>query len=77
MDSLRSVRDAMRKPNYEAVVKYAVSLGNDTDTTACIAGGLAGLREGFDSIPARWLEKLRGREIVDPIVERFEGIKRV
>ncbi|BCM88279.1 ADP-ribosyl-[dinitrogen reductase] glycohydrolase [Abditibacteriota bacterium] len=71
VDCLRSVRDAMRQPNYEAVVKYAVSLGDDTDTTACIAGGLAGLREGFEAIPTRWLEKLRGKEIIEPILECF------
>ncbi len=61
----------MRQPNYEAVVKYAVSLGDDTDTTACIAGGLAGLREGIEAIPARWLEKLRGKEISTALIERL------
>ena len=74
VDCLRSIRDALRQPNYETVVKYAVSLGNDTDTTACIAGGLAGLREGDEAIPTRWLGKLRGRQIVDPIMERWESI---
>ncbi|RYX80539.1 ADP-ribosylglycohydrolase family protein [bacterium] len=73
VDSLRSARDAMRQPNYEAVVKYAVSLGDDTDTTACIAGGLAGLREGIEAIPQRWLEMLRGKEICQPILEKLTG----
>lgn len=71
VDSLRSARDAMRQPNYEAVIKYAVGLGYDTDTTACIAGGLAGLREGVEAIPTRWRNELRGKEIVEPLVNRL------
>ncbi|RYF45834.1 MAG: ADP-ribosylglycohydrolase family protein, partial [Cytophagaceae bacterium] len=71
VDCLRSVRYALREPNYEAVVKYAVALGYDTDTTACIAGGLAGLREGIEAIPERWMKQLRGKEISEPILERL------
>ncbi len=71
VDCLRSVRDAMRERDYEAVVKFAVSLGHDTDTTACIAGGLAGLREGIDAIPSRWMTALRGKEFVEPILVRL------
>ena len=71
VDCLRSARDAMREETYEAVVKSAIALGNDTDTTACVAGGLAGLRDGVDAIPARWLESLRGREICDGIIEKL------
>ena len=71
VDCLRSVRDAMREFDYETVVKYAIALGHDTDTTACIAGGVAALREGVDAIPVRWLDALRGREICDPIIEKL------
>ena len=71
VDCLRSARDAMREESYEAVVKAAIALGHDTDTTACVAGGLAGLRDGVEAIPARWLEQLRGREICNPIIEKL------
>ncbi len=74
VDSLRSVRDTMRETDYESVAKFAVSLGHDTDTTACIADGLAGLREGFDAIPARWMNALRGKEVVEPLLERLLAI---
>ena len=73
VDCLRSVRDALRQPNYEAVVKYAIGLGHDTDTTACIAGGVAGVRGGIKEIPVRWRNALRGREICNPIIERLAG----
>lgn len=57
--------------NYEDCVKRAVALGNDTDTTACIAGGLAGLLYGEDGIPQRWLAALRGRAIVESWLQQI------
>ncbi|MGH2515439.1 MAG: ADP-ribosylglycohydrolase family protein [Ktedonobacterales bacterium] len=48
----------------------AIRLGNDTDTTACISGGLAGIRDGLAAIPARWRDGLRGQEIYGPLLER-------
>lgn len=43
--TLRSARWAQDAGSYEQVVRAAVSLGHDTDTTACVAGGIAGLRD--------------------------------
>ena len=71
VDSLFSTRWAMNSGNYEQVVKSAISLGNDTDTTACIAGGIAGVRDGIEAIPIRWRENLRGREIYEPLLEKL------
>jgi len=71
VSSLHSARKAMEAGPYEAVVKAAVAMGYDTNTTACIAGGLAGIRDGFKAIPERWLEALRGRDIWEPILDRL------
>ncbi len=68
VDCLRSARWAVAQGDFEAVVKAAISLGHDTDTTACVAGGIAGLRDGVGAIPERWLRALRGREEVEPLV---------
>ena len=38
--------------NYADCVLTAINLGGDTDTIAAIAGALAGLYYGIDSIPA-------------------------
>ena len=51
--------------SYEECVLRAVNLGNDTDTTAAVAGALAGARYGFDSIPSEWIEALRGKETIE------------
>jgi ADP-ribosylglycohydrolase len=63
VDCLRSARWALQAGDYEHVVKAAISLGNDTDTTACVAGGIAGLRAGVKAIPERWRSALRGQEL--------------
>ncbi len=69
VDTLRSARDVLMEPSYEGVVKAAIALGHDTDTTACVAGGIAGIRHGVEGIPARWSEALRGREVVAPLLD--------
>ena len=69
LNSLWSVRIAMQESDYESVVRAAVAFGNDTDTTACIAGGLAGIRDGVVSIPERWRNSLRGRHIYEPLLQ--------
>lgn len=40
--------------SYRECVLKAVNLGEDTDTVAAIAGGLAGLYYGYEKIPAEW-----------------------
>jgi len=57
--------------NYRDCVLAAVNLGSDTDTTAAVAGGLAGLAYGLDGIPASWLESLAGKELIDECCKGF------
>ena len=71
VDSLRSARWANGNKTYEETVKAAISLGEDTDTTACIAGGIAGLKFGVSTIPERWRENLRGSDIYEPLLEKL------
>jgi ADP-ribosyl-[dinitrogen reductase] hydrolase len=52
--------------NYKNATLKAVNLGEDTDTTAAVTGGLAGLLYGFDTIPENWLNQIaRYDDIVD------------
>lgn len=64
VDSLHSARLACQEPDFETIVRRAISLGNDTDTTACLAGGIAGIRHGISGVPSDWLQTLRGKEIL-------------
>ena len=55
--------------NYRDCVLAAVNLGGDTDTTAAVAGGMAGILYGREAIPEKWVEQLRGKELIEQIVK--------
>lgn len=75
VDSIRSAFMIMKSAkSYEEAVKYAVALGDDTDTTACITGGLAGIKFGFDDIPQRWYDSLLEKDLPDGLLEKLLGI---
>ena len=56
--------------NYRDCVLKAVNLGEDTDTTAAIAGGLAGALYGLDAIEQEWLDTLLRRDYIEEMCER-------
>jgi ADP-ribosyl-[dinitrogen reductase] hydrolase len=70
---LLSAKIACEEKDYESVVRRAISFGNDTDTTACVAGGIAGIRYGVQGLPDRWWQDLRGKSIVVPLIERWQA----
>ncbi len=51
--------------SYKECVLKAVNLGDDTDSIAAVAGGLAGALYGYDSIPKKWLEQLLRRDYIE------------
>lgn len=55
----------LKSDSYASCVLQAVNLGRDSDTTACVAGALAGIMYGFDAIPSEWIEILRGKQVID------------
>ena len=58
--------------SYAECVQEAVNLGSDTDTSACVAGALAGAIYGHDAIPEQWLKTLRGKDIIDACLFKTE-----
>ncbi|SEH61425.1 ADP-ribosylglycohydrolase [Paenimyroides aquimaris] len=59
--------------NYHDAVLKAVNLGSDTDTTAAVTGGLAGLLYGFDSIPPDWLQNLARFNDIENLASRMSN----
>lgn len=55
--------------HYTEAVLTAVNLGEDTDTTACVTGGLAGLYYGEKSIPKAWIEALAQKTQIAKLAE--------
>lgn len=56
----------------EAVLK-AVNLGGDTDTTAAVTGGLAGIYYGVENIPAEWIEQIARKDDIIDLASRLEA----
>lgn len=58
-----------RSPDYDRAVLGAANLGQDADTTAAIAGQLAGALGGASTIPSAWLAKLAWRDRLEAAAE--------
>jgi ADP-ribosylglycohydrolase len=72
VDCLNSARMAVAAgDSYAGIVQHAVALGDDTDTTACVAGGIAGLRFGQSGIPQPWRDALLGHSVYRPLLDRL------
>ena len=61
----------LNSSSYKETVLKAVNLGEDTDTTAAIAGGIAGIAFGYDDIPEFWIAQLARLEDILDLCERF------
>lgn len=63
----------LKTGSYRKAVLKAVNLGRDTDTTAAVTGGLAGLIYGYESIPEEWLSVIARRKEIEKLAERLEN----
>ena len=61
----------LNNENYKDTLLQAVNLGYDTDTTACIVGGLAGIYYGYEDIPAEWITQLARLDYIEDLIEDF------
>lgn len=57
--------------NYKYAVLKAVNLGEDTDTTAAVTGGLAALCYGIINIPQEWIMQLARQKDIEDLAIRF------
>jgi ADP-ribosyl-[dinitrogen reductase] hydrolase len=62
--------------SFEECLLKAVNLGGDTDTTGCVAGGLAGVLYGLQSIPERWRRALARHDELHTLFTRFADLIR-
>ena len=56
-----------RTTTFEAAILEAANLGDDADTTAAIAGQLAGAYYGVQTIPSAWLSRLAMRSTIEAL----------
>ena len=67
-----SLHSFMTSKNYKDSIIKAISIGEDTDTVACITGGLSGLYYGYDDIPKKYIDKLPRRDDILKLLNEFE-----
>ncbi|MFK0688805.1 ADP-ribosylglycohydrolase family protein [Mesorhizobium sp. IMUNJ 23033] len=60
-----------RTTDFRSAVLLAANLGDDADTTAAIAGQLAGAAYGASGIPMEWLTKLAWRDRLERAADRL------
>ncbi|MFN6526969.1 ADP-ribosylglycohydrolase family protein [Nostoc sp. ChiSLP03a] len=61
----------LNSSSYSEAVLKAVNLGGDTDTTAAVTGGLAGIYYGVENIPKQWMNQIARRQDIIYLAERF------
>ena len=68
---------ALAHDRFETALQFAVGLGGDTDTVAAMAGAVVGARDGYHTIPIRWLAALeegeRGHSYVRTLIAPLCG----
>ena len=60
--------------NYNESIIGAINLGGDTDTIGAITGSISGILYGYDKISDKWISKLKNKEYLDSIIEKFEDL---
>lgn len=63
----------LNSETYSEAVLKAVNLGEDTDTTGAITGGLAGIYYGYESIPQEWLDVLVRKDDIEALCEKLNN----
>lgn len=61
----------LNSKTFEETVLKAVNLGDDTDTTGCVAGGLAGIYYGINAIPRQWTNTIACGEDIAKLIDKF------
>jgi ADP-ribosylglycohydrolase len=76
VDTLFSARWAVESGGtFKDVIRRSILLGNDTDTTAAVAGGIAGIIVGEAGLPDDWMQVLRDRDRVEPMAARLASMR--
>lgn len=66
-----SIWSLLTTDNYKDTVLKAVNLGEDTDTTGAVTGGLAGLLYGTDNIPSNWIKQIARHKDIEELTDRL------
>lgn len=57
--------------NYEKSIEMSIATGYDTDTVACITGGLSGLYYGYNNVAMKYANRLPRKLEIENIINKF------
>ncbi|GBD92920.1 ADP-ribosyl-[dinitrogen reductase] glycohydrolase [bacterium BMS3Abin05] len=57
--------------SFEEAVVHAVNMGGDADTIGAVTGALSGAYFGPESLPGRWLDVLKGKDLIENLAEKL------
>ncbi len=57
--------------NFKNAVLKCANLGDDADSTASVAGAIAGAKYGLSAIPVNWYKKLAQVQTLDEIIKKL------
>lgn len=63
----------LNSSDYSEAVLKAVNLGGDTDTTAAVTGGLAGIYYGVENISAEWIQQIARKDDIIDLASRLKA----
>ena len=61
--------------DYVACVRRAANTNGDSDSIACIAGGIMGARLGLDAVPADWRARCENASYIENLAERMAATR--
>ena len=66
----------LRTTSFNEAIETAVSFGGDSAAYGVLTGTVAGVAYGEKAIPAEWLAKLKHRDYLEKVAERFQQVDR-
>lgn len=61
----------LKSKTYKECVLMATNLGEDTDTVAAVAGGLAGIFYGYENIPGEWIAQIAKKDYIEELSNKL------
>ena len=59
--------------DYTACMRRAANTNGDSDSIACIAGGIMSARLGFEAIPSTWRSRCENRDYLETLAKRMSA----
>lgn len=60
---------------FKAAIRLAANIGGDSDTVACITGGISGAYLGFERLPREWVKRLEKSAYLEDVARRLAAAR--